>query len=138
MRLASAPPHETDVTSIYPELPTTVTKEQDSTSFRLQEVGKLQKRLEGEKVARATLYKKYKRGVNALDGVDTALLATGMGLGVGGVCLLSTVLAAPVVLGLEIAALGCALGIVGCKSGSRKLQKKAKNTTKYKSWQTAS
>ena len=69
-------------------------------------------------MARATLYKKYKRGINALDGVDTALLTTGMDLGVGG---LSTVIAAPVVLGLEIAALGCELGSVSCTFGIRKL-----------------
>ena len=37
-----------------------------------------------------------------------------MGVGIGGVGLLSTIIAVPVVLGLEIAALTCgAMGVVG-------------------------
>jgi len=43
--------------------------------------------------------------VNVLDGVDTALISAGMGMGIGGVGLLSTIIAVPVVLGFEIAAL---------------------------------
>jgi len=76
-------------------------------SYRLQEISQLKKRLGDERDKRAELYKKYHRGVNALDGVDTALLTVGMGMGVGGVGLLSTIIAAPVVLGLEIVALTC-------------------------------
>lgn len=76
--------------------------------------------LEAECERRSALYKKYKRGANALDGVDTALLTAGMGLGIGGVGLLSTIIAAPVVLGLEIAALSCgALGVVSKFAGRR-------------------
>ena len=45
---------------------------------------------------------KYRRGTNALDGVDTALLATNMGSLVGSVGLLSTVIAAPAVLGSKL------------------------------------
>ena len=40
-----------------------------------------------------------------LDGTNTALLTAGMGMGIGGVAHLSTIIAAPVVLSLEIAAL---------------------------------
>ena len=64
--------------------------------------------------------------MNILDGVDTALLATTMGLGVGGVGLLSTIIVAPIALGLEVGALGCALASVGCKFASRRLHTKAK------------
>ncbi len=97
---------------IYPELPKTASTQ--SQSYRLQEISQLKKRLEGEKEKRAALYKKYHRGVNALDGVDMALLTAGMGMGVCGVGLLSTIIVAPVVLGLEINALACGvLGVAG-------------------------
>ncbi|KAI0230290.1 hypothetical protein LSAT2_019323, partial [Lamellibrachia satsuma] len=46
---------------------------------------------------------------NSADGVDTALLTASMGVDIGGVGLLSTIIAAPVVLGLEAAALACGL-----------------------------
>ena len=107
---------------LYPELP----KEMDGVSFRLQKISELQKQLESEKEARVSLYKKYNHVVNALAGADTALLASGMGLGVGGGSLLSTVAAAPVTLGLELAALCCRLASVGCKFRGHRLQTKAK------------
>ena len=110
--------------AIYPELPAVDSVNQDS--FRLQKISELQKQLESEKETRAALYKKYRRGMNTLDGVDTALLATTMGLGVGGIGLLSTIIAAPIALGLEVGALGCALASVGCKFAGRRLHIKAK------------
>ena len=49
-----------------------------------------------------------------------SLLTVGMGMGIGGVGLLSTIIAAPVVLGLEIAALACGvLGLTGKFVGHR-------------------
>ena len=109
MKQATAPPD-----SIYPDLP------DPAQSHRIQEISQLKRRLEDERDKRGQLYKKYRRGVNALDGVDTALLTAGMGLGVGGVGLLSTIVAAPVVLALEIAALACGvLGITGKFIGRR-------------------
>ena len=64
--------------------------------------------------------------MKALDGVDTALLTASLGMGLGSVGLLTTVIAAPVVLGLEIAALACStLGITGRFIG-RRLAVKAK------------
>jgi len=119
MKQATAPPTSVESTSpLYPKL-------QDH-SYRLQEISHLKKRLEDERVKRAVLYKKYRRGVNVLDGVDTALLTAGMGMGVTGVSLLSTIVAAPVVLGLEIAALVCGtLGVAGRFIG-RRLAVKAK------------
>ena len=44
--------------------------------------------------------------VNAVDAADTTLISASVGMGIGGVDLLSTVIVAPVVLGLESAALG--------------------------------
>ncbi|KAI0213769.1 hypothetical protein LSAT2_001161, partial [Lamellibrachia satsuma] len=58
--------------------------------------------------------------------VDTALLTTSMGMGIGGVGLLSTIIAAPVVLGLEGAAVACGLLSGAGKVVSRRLAVKAK------------
>ena len=76
----------------------------DSQSHRLQLISEIQHRLKKEQENRASLYKKYHRGENACDGVETALAAVGLGLGASGIGLLSTVIAAPVVVGLEAAA----------------------------------
>ena len=120
---------------LYPELPDTSvtddgTADNDNTPrdqyFRLQEISRLRKQLEDEKDKRSQLYKKYQRGINAVDAVDTALISASMGMGIGGVGLLSTIVAAPVVLGLEIAALGCGLLGVAGKFVSRRLSVKAK------------
>ena len=82
--------------------------------------------LENERDTRAVLYKKYHRGVNALHGVDTALLTVSIGMGIGSVTLLSTIIAAPAVMGLGIATVVC--GILGAtgKSIGRRLAVKAK------------
>ena len=129
---------------LYPELPITddgtagvstsatsggnvnVASQQQDQYFRLQEISRLRKHLEDEKDKRSQLYKKYRRGINAVDAVDTALISASMGMGIGGVSLLTTVIAAPVVLGLEIAALGCGLLGVAGKIIGRRLSVKAK------------
>ena len=95
-------------------------------SYRLHEISQLKKRLEEERDKRATLYKKYHHGVNTLNGIDTALLAAVMGMGIGSVGLLSTIIAAPVVLGLVTAALACGVLRGTCKFVSRRLAVKAK------------
>ncbi len=123
MKQPSAPCVDGTSGTLYPELPGNAPPDQ---SYRLQEISQLKKHLEDEREKRGRLYKKYRRGVNALDGVDTALLTAGMGMGIGSVGLLSTIIAAPVVLGLEIAALACGvLGVTG-KFISHRLALKAK------------
>jgi len=97
-----------------------------SQDYRLQEISRLKEYLEKEQDGRAQLYKKYHRGVNVLDGVDTALISAGMGMGIGGVGLLSTIIAVPVVLGLEIAALICGVVGVAGKYIVHRLEVKAK------------
>ena len=58
--------------------------------------------------------------------MDTALVTASMGMGIGCVGLLSTIIKAPVVLGLEAAALACGrLGVAG-KVVSRRLAVKDK------------
>ena len=124
--------------ALYPELPITDggtassadvaggTSQQLDQYFRLQEISRLRKQLEDEKERHSQLYKKYRRGVNAVGAVDTALLSASVWMGIGGVGLLSTIIAAPVVLGLEIAALGCGLLSITGKFVSRRLSVKVK------------
>ena len=124
-KLPTAPP---EAEPIYPKLdpPVAESQQDEGSSFRLTEIRNLERRLEHERDERAKLYKKYRRAVNVIDGVDTALVASSLGMGAAGVGLLSTIIAAPVVVALEAAALACGLaGIVG-KYVSRRLQVKAK------------
>ena len=129
MKQATAPPVNAP---LYPELPAGPAETQSVNNtppdqyFRLQEISRLRKHLEDEKDKRSQLYKKYQRGINAVDAADTALISASMGMGIGGVGLLTTVIAAPVVLGLEIAALGCGLLGVAGKFIGRRLSVKAK------------
>ena len=129
MKQATAPPVNAP---LYPELPAGPAETQSVNDtppdqyFRLLEISRLRKHLEDEKDKRSQLYKKYRRGINAVDAADTALISASMGMGIGGVGLLTTVIAAPVVLGLEIAALGCGLLGVAGKFIGRRLSVKAK------------
>ena len=141
MKQPTAPPSGIP---LYPELPITddgtagvstsatsggnvnVASQQQDQYFRLQEISGLRKHLEDEKDKRSQPYKKYRGGINAVDAVDTALISASMGMGIGGVGLLTTVIAAPVVLGLEIAALSCGLLGVAGKFIGRRLSVKAK------------
>ena len=50
-------------------------------NFRLFEIRKLEGRLETERDLREKLYKKYRRAVNVVDGVDTVLVVTSKYLG---------------------------------------------------------
>ena len=82
--------------------------------YWLQEISKLRKHLQDERDKHSQLYKKYRWGVNAVDAADMTLISASMGMGFGGVGLLSVIIAAPIVLGLEIAALACGLlGVTG-------------------------
>ena len=129
MKQATAPPVNAP---LYPELPAGPAETQSVNNtppdqyFRLQEISRLRNHLEDEKDKRSQLYKKYRCGINAVDAADTALISASMGMGIGGVGLLTTVIAAPVVLGLEIAALGCGLLGVAGKFIGRRLSVKAK------------
>ena len=58
------------------------------------------------------MYKKYRRAINAADGIDTVLVTSSLGMGAAGVGLLSTIIAAPVVVALEAAALACGLASI--------------------------
>ena len=113
-----------DHTSLYPPLPVPSAPEEAS-AYRLQKISELEKFLEGERDARCVMYKKYKRGCNMVDGIDTAMACASLGLGASGIGLLTTVIAAPVVIGLEAAAGLCALAGITGKFIGRKLWLKA-------------
>ena len=86
-------------------------------SYRLDEISQLEKHLEDERDKRSQLYKKYRRGMNVLDGLNTIFITANMGIGI---------LSHPFVLSLEIVALAC--GVLGIMGGfvSRHLAVKAK------------
>jgi len=117
----SAPPADyLGPSHLYPSL------DMEGMSYRLQKISEIQKRLEEERDQRSALYRKYRRGVNVVDGVDTALVAASLGMGAAGVGLLTTIIAAPIVLGLEVAAVACGLVGMAGKFVSRRLLVKAK------------
>ena len=100
-------------------------------SFRLTEIRNLEHRLEQERDHRANMYMKYRRAINAVDCIDTVLVASSLGIGAVGVGLLSTIIAAPIVVALEAAAVACGLAGIAGKYISRRLLVKAKNTTRF-------
>ena len=61
----------------------------------------IQKILIAERDKRNELSIKYNRGVNIIGVIDNCLGVTAIGLGITGVGLLSTIVAAPTVIGME-------------------------------------
>ena len=113
----SVPPH------IYPEVPKA---SPEAHTFQMQQITHLHTHLDIEINTRNGLTKKYRRAVNILDGVDYSLKIVSLGSGIGGVDFLATVIAAPIVIGLESAALACGLASIGGKFLSRKMACKEK------------
>ena len=95
-------------------------------THRLQHVAEVRFRLEKERDFTASMYKKYRRGANVVDGIDTPLSVTSVSLAASGVGLLSTIIAAPVALGLQAGAIVCVLLGAGGKLVGRRLQAKAR------------
>ena len=67
------------------------------------------------------MYKKYRRGANVADGIYTALSVASVGLAASGVGLLSTIIAAPVAIGLQAEAIVNGLLEAGGKLIGRRL-----------------
>ena len=118
---SAVPPPVEEASRLYPTIPSAPPDQ----SYRLQEISTLRAQLEAERERRVTSYKKYRRGVKALYIVDIILLVISMATGVGGVGLLSTIVAVPVVLGLEITALVCGVATVIAKIILTRLEGKA-------------
>ena len=105
---------------LYPPLETT------GDNHRLRHVAEVRSRLEKERDFRASLFKKYRRGANVADGLDTALTAASVGLAASGIGLLSTIIAVPVAVGLQAGAIVCGLLGAGGKFIGRRLGVKAR------------
>ena len=101
---------------LYPPLQSGETPHVDEVRFRLEK----------ERDFRASMYKKYRRGANVSDGIDTALSVTSVGLAASGVGLLSTIFAAPVAIGLQAGAIVCVLLGADGKLICQRLQAKAR------------
>ena len=113
------------MTQLYPSQP-------NEFDYRLTEVSRLKGQLEAEIVTRGALYKKYKRVVNALDGLDTGATATGVILGGLGTGLLVTVIAAPIVPIILGVAAGCGLLSAGSKIANSRLRLKCLKHSKIR------
>ena len=87
--------------NLYPSIPTAPPIEDQGQGYRLQKINEIQTLLENEVVTREALCKKYFKAAKIVDNADTVLIAITLGCGAGGVALLSTVVAAPVVIAIE-------------------------------------
>ena len=94
-------------------------------NHRLQQ-SEVKFRLGRERDIRASLYKKYRRGSNVVDGLDTELSVASVGLATFGVGLLSTIIAVPVAIGIQAGAIICGLLRAGGKFIGRRLETKAR------------
>ena len=98
--------------------------------YRLKKITEIQMSLEEERISRQRLSENYYRIVTWVNNSDAVLIAVSMALGVAGVGLLSTIVAAPVVVALEILSICTGiLSIIG-KYASKKLLLKAQKHEK--------
>ena len=102
--------------SLYPELLV-----EDGQNYKLQKISDMEQTLIKERDNRQSLYKKYKRGIKATDGVDTTLIS-------GSVIGIAMLLMLP----LEIAAVVCGVVGVCVKFVRRRLHLKAKKHDEIK------
>ena len=105
---------------LYPPL------EMTGDNHRLQHVAEVRSRLEKEWDFRVSLYKKYRRGANVVDGLDTRLSVASAAMAATGVGLLTAIIAAPVAVGLQAGAIACGLLGAGGRFICRKLEAKAR------------
>ena len=112
--------------NIYPDL--TESAEillDDGQNYRLQKISEIERVLIRESEIRKSLYKKYKRGINITDGVDTLLISSSVILaGVG--------IAIPVLLPVQIVAAVCGSVGVCIKLIRRRLTTKSNKHYKIK------
>ena len=77
------------------------TDDKDGHIYYLKNIDEIQEILIAERDKRNALSFKYNRGVNVISVIDNCLGVTAIGLGITGVGLLSTIVAAPAVIGME-------------------------------------
>ena len=101
-------------------------------AYRLKKISEVQQFLEKEAQTRDALAKKYFRAANIVDNVDTVLITITMAAGVGGVSLLSIIVAIPVVIGLQAGAAVTGLASLIGKYIMRKTRTKGEKYQKIK------
>lgn len=115
---------------IYPRLPTAPGNEYTelvknvSSDYRLHKINEIEKYLENQSETRKHISKKYRRANSIINTGDGILCTTSIGLGVGGIALLTTIVAAPVVLIMESASIGTGFLSVLAKFVNKKLKTK--------------
>jgi hypothetical protein len=118
--------------NIYPNLATndplseSFDKYRDKNNYRLTLITNIQKKLEQEREVRRSLYKKYKKGVNVIEGINGFFIVVGIGGGATGIVALTTVIGAPIAIILESVAVGGGLLSAIGRYVRRKLETKAK------------
>ena len=118
--------------NLYPKLPTAPPIEDQGQDIDYKKINEIQAFLENEVTTRGALSKKYFRAARIVDNVDTVLIAITLGGGVGGIGLLSTVIAAPTAIAIEGVALFTGfLSIIG-KYSVKKSTSKAEKHEKIK------
>ena len=108
------------------------TIEDQGQGYRLQKTNEIQAFLEKEVATREALSKKYFRAAKIVDNVDTVLITITLGAGAGGIALLSTVVASPVLIPLEGMALFTGLLSIIGKYSVKKSTSKAEKHEKIK------
>ena len=114
-----------------PDIELTEMRNDGAHSYRLKVITDVQKYLEEEITKRENFSKKYFKISRVINSVDSVLISISLGAGITGAVLLSTVVAAPVVLGLEISA--GAIGLISLIGNvSKKTAIKAEKHSKIK------
>ena len=90
-------------------------------SYRLSEINEIQKTLEAEIQKRFNLCSKHNKMSEIISGCDTAFVGISLVVSAVGVGLLSTIVAAPVVIGMEAVALTTGILSLISKQFKRKL-----------------
>lgn len=94
-------------------------------SYRLQKISEIQKQIEQERDKRSSLAEKFNRSVRIIRAIDDVLIIATMGTGVAGIGLLSTIIAAPIAIGIEAAALAAGVMSILGRQVTRILSLKA-------------
>ena len=101
-------------------------------TYRLEEIKKLLEYIESEISKRSDLVEKYHKRMNILTNIDKFCNAVSVALSVGGIALLTTVVAIPVVVSTESVALCLGIMCIFNKSFVKSLSKKIKKHDQIK------
>ena len=134
------PDHKYGKTGLYPSLTQIATApegeihivEGSAHIYRLQKISEIQKEIEHERDKRAALSKRYHRSVKIVDAIDNVFVVTTMVLSVSGIGILSTIIAAPIAIAMEGAALGVGFLSIVASQVNKKLIQKAEKHDKIK------